>query len=175
LLQPPSASSFVARLSPTLDEQVEVLPRLTSLNLGRSNKLTDPGLADLATLTSLTELKLFGTAAGTDAGAIALATMPRLTALDLGRFGSLTNVSVAALVAPAGGGRPLATLGLAWCGKLTDAAMVLLGNCATLTALDVTRCSELTDKGIAHVASLPSLRSLRLAECPKVCAWSREL
>jgi hypothetical protein len=53
--------------------------------------------------------------------------------------------------------------------------MVLLGNCATLTALDVTRCSELTDKGIAHVASLPSLRSLRLAECPKVCAWSREL
>jgi hypothetical protein len=98
--------------------------------------VTDAGLACVARLPGLTELKLESCPDVTPSGFAALASAPRLAALRLSGSTSVTDADLAAL-APA----------------------------PALEELDLRRCAGLTGACMASLAAMPNLRALTIGEC----------
>jgi internalin A len=156
------------------DEQRQII----RVNFGNNRQVTDAGLRELAGLTLLTDLNLYGTNV-TDAGLKELAPLKNLKTLNLRKtrltdagietlagFGQLTRLDLDDTAVTGAGLGKLASLknlvhlGLESTG-LTDAAMIEIGRLRHLTDLDL-RKTRVTDAGIRELASLDKLRYLSL-------------
>ncbi|KAK9832494.1 hypothetical protein WJX81_002101 [Elliptochloris bilobata] len=153
--------------------------------------LGDCAMAEVACLTSLTQLSLRGCGGLTGApgsGFECLRALQSLRSLNLSQCDSLQDGAldtVAALTA-------LTSLSLRGCGGLTDAAPVRLAplgqlrhlalggpaitdaglvQCIVLSALEhvcLASCRRVTDVGMAVLTALPALRRVTLSRCPAV-------
>ena len=130
------------------------LPKLRSLNLHGTGKLTDQGLEPIEHLTELTDLAL--PAAGlSDAAAAHLAPLGALKSLDLAG-GNISGKALASLSSVAG----LNQLGLAD-SAFDDADCRSLPRFAQLRLLNLSR-SKITDAAMKSIAKLPQLTLLNI-------------
>ncbi len=110
------------------------MPDLRRATLRRMIKITDAGLAELASLKHLASLDIAGTSI-TDAGLASLKQLPALAHLHLGEFDQGTAI--------------------------TDAGLNNIGELTNLTHLDLSG-SFLTDAGLAHLKKLSRLTTLTI-------------
>ena len=162
------------------------LPSLSNLRFSRSTPLADADLAELVSITSLTEFGCFGTSGGiSDAGITNLSGNKQLEILRLeevnadGSFlaeftgaplkeffltvggqseGSFTDANAKRLTSFP----DLREISLKQQGLLTDATLLTLGDLSNLDVLDLSSCSGFTASGFAPLGRLEKLRTLNL-------------
>ncbi|XP_059641730.1 F-box/LRR-repeat protein 4-like [Cornus florida] len=170
---------------------VNLARNLTSLDLGRCNRIADESLKAIGNANSLQVLNLRGCWLITDRGLaflasgsvsrslrkLVIAECDRITdfgVLHLREMCCLEELNVAdcgAKVTDTGGVaiaaiQTLKRLNLQWLINISDATLVALAqNCLNLVAVDLTGCESVTGDGIRALANHESLESLVLASC----------
>ena len=136
---------------------VGTLSNLEELMVIDASRVTDAGVAHLATRLKLKRLLLLGDAALTDDSLAALGSMRSLEALQLdgSRVTDLGLVHLRAMTS-------LRMLGLARAGRITDDGMPSLGALVNLEQLDLSG-NSVTYKGMQHLAWMTKLRVLHLS------------
>eukprot|EP00759_Apiculatamorpha_spiralis_P023860 PhF_6_TR27374/c1_g1_i1/m.40274/K10280/FBXL14; F-box and leucine-rich repeat protein 14 len=134
-------------------------PKLTSVNVWDSFRLTDAGIALVSQVTTLTSLSLSGCYQITDIGISNVSQLTSLTFLNLGSCNQMTDAGVAFVSALPS----LKTLVLSGFPRITDAGVVRLCVLTSLTSLSLSDCECITDVGVSKVSTLTSLTSLTLS------------
>lgn len=151
-----AATAAIARHLPALEaldvsgcgaladaSHISQLSNLRSLKLSHCNKLiSEPGMAQICTLSQLEHLHISGVARLTDRCAMQLAKLTSLRVLNVSGCCSLTPDGVGAVCVGADG-----------------------VGASTLQVLDLSCCSEITDAVFTHISDLPALRSVNVASC----------
>mmetsp|Transcript_17733 Transcript_17733/g.44638 ORF Transcript_17733/g.44638 Transcript_17733/m.44638 type:complete len:421 (-) Transcript_17733:224-1486(-) len=168
------------------------LPQLLSLNLLKSQTVSQGGLAALNTLRKLQELDLTGCQDVNDIVFLCLKPLP-LTSLSLAYCGTWTDEGLASLAAMSTlrhldmgytctavtdtslgilsrGLTALSHLSLRGASQLSNAGVAHLAHNQKLERLDLEGCIGISDAAVASISQLPSLTSLNLQECHEIGA-----
>ena len=153
------------RLNAALAHIVNVQLSLTFLSLDSCSKVGDADATHLAKLTKLTSLHLGGCNVG-DTGLLTLARgLPCLTTLGLEFCGRITETGLEQLASSC---PALTALNLWSCTRVNDAALLHLSKLRALKTLDLTSCTDVTDAGLQYLSRLPALAALDLDGCLKI-------
>ena len=137
---------------------------LQTLFLSTNNSVRDAALCAIAAnCVSLTQLDLSNCRRVTDVGIAALATLPLLHNLELANCPGTTDDALCALAARAG--RPMLYLGLRSASASEAALSELTASCTSLTHLNIGNCDGASDATLAAISrSCPELRVLELRQ-----------
>ena len=189
---------YCSGLSDVFVATIGHMSSLTTLNLLKSDGVTQAGLAALTTLSKLKHLDLTGcndvsdivffclarltrleslilANCGTwsEEGIVSLTSLENLRLLDLGYLNTpLTDESLTGLTTGLSG---LTSLDLSGAGNVTDAGFGSLVNCQHLQRLELEGCTSFGAFGISALSKLPHLTSLNLQECQRVEADALEM
>lgn len=141
---------------------ITTLRMLRSLDLTACNDVSDIIFLCLCRLTRLEKLSLAYCSGWSEAGLESLAEIPSITDLDLAYSYPLQNRSLVALTQ---GLTALTSLDISGGNLLTDEGFQSLGRSHNLKRLGLEGCTGLTGGGLYAVAGLPSLSYLNLQEC----------
>jgi ABC-type transporter Mla MlaB component len=152
-------------------------PKLIALDVTceRARDITSSGLACLAPLKLLQELRLYYSnerQQGPDHALVdgLVHLMPQLTALRHLSVGSSSAIDAAALEAlhAAGALATLQSIDLSGCPYVDDACLAVIAQLANLQALRVHGCTAITDAGLQALAPLGALQELGLNGLPLI-------
>ena len=154
---------------------LDIMPHVTSLDLGGCRGLTSDGIVmAVLTVRLLQRLILTGTAIDAHGFAQLWTSLPNLTAIDADGCDELTELDACLLASPRGGAPAgaIVSLSIAGCHELTgrgDVTSLCRACGASLTALDASGYDDLDAHSLSVIgAACPSLRRLRLAEAERV-------
>lgn len=143
---------------------ISCITELQHLDVDQHGKITSMGIAHVASLRQLTNLRLRGckdVQVG-DFGAC-FASLLLLQHLELSEC-NVRDADIASIVVL----QLLRHLDLTKCMLITDVGVAFLSHLQQLEHLSLAYCQEITDAGLPPLASLPHLRAVDLYWCPKI-------